>query len=110
MAAQYALRKSTNGQTYFNLLAGNNEVILTSEMYTTKVSAQNGITSVKANSPTDSRYQRLRSSDDKYYFVLRAANQEVIGRSEMYNSQAGMENGISSCKVNGPSAPVVDLT
>lgn len=110
MAARYALRKSTNNQYYFNLHAGNNEVILTSEMYTTKSGAQNGIESVRTNSPIDSRYQRLISSNSKYYFVLRAANNQVIGRSEMYNSPAGRDSGISSCKTNGPKAPVDDQT
>ena len=38
-----------DGQYYFTLLADNNEIIATSEMYTTKQNCQNGIESVKNN-------------------------------------------------------------
>ena len=50
MTAKYDLKKSSDGQFMFNLKAGNGEVILTSELYTTKASAENGIKSVRTNS------------------------------------------------------------
>lgn len=110
MAAQYKLQKSANGQFFFSLLAGNNEKILASEQYKAKDSALKGIESVKANSPNDARYERKTSSDGKFYFVLKAANGEPIGRSEMYNSERNMEKGIEAVKRVGPTAEVNDLT
>jgi hypothetical protein len=85
-------------------------VILTSERYTTKGSAKNGIDSVKTNAPLDDQYERLTSKSDQPYFTLKAANNEVIGRSEMYSSTGAMENGIASVQKNAPVAPVKDLT
>ncbi len=41
----------------FNLRAGNGQVILTSERYTTKAAALNGIESVRTNAPVDDRYE-----------------------------------------------------
>ncbi len=110
MTAQYILSKSTNFQYYFNLTAENNEKILTSEMYVSKDGAMGGIKSVKANSPFDTRYARLISNDGKYYFLLKAANNETIGRSETYNTQQARENGIQAVKKVGPTAPVKDQT
>ncbi len=110
MPAQYILRKSTNNQYYFNLTAENNEIILTSETYLSKDGAKGGIQSVRQNSPNDSRYARLTSSDGKFYFLLRAANNETIGRSETYNSQQARENGIQAVKRVGPTAPINDQT
>ncbi|HBR2370888.1 TPA: DUF1508 domain-containing protein, partial [Klebsiella pneumoniae] len=46
MAGWFELDKSSNGQYKFVLKAGNGEIILTSELYTTKSSAENGIASV----------------------------------------------------------------
>ncbi|EGR3965984.1 YegP family protein [Vibrio cholerae] len=46
---KYELKKSSNNQFYFVLKATNGQVIATSEMYTTKQNAINGIESVKAN-------------------------------------------------------------
>ena len=110
MPAQYVLRKSTNNQYYFNLTAENNEKILASELYLSKSGALQGIQSVKDNSPIDSRYTKLTSSDGKYYFRLKAANNETIGTSEMYNTQQARENGIQAVKRVGPTAPINDQT
>jgi len=109
MSAHYSLNKS-GSQFHFSLKAGNNETILSSEMYASKAGAENGIASVKQNSSIDARYTRLESRDKKPYFTLKAANGEVIGTSEMYSSTGARDNGIASCKTNGPTAPTVDKT
>ena len=53
MAAKYVLKKTSDGQFMFNLKAENGEIILTSERYKAKDGANNGIESVKTNSPDD---------------------------------------------------------
>lgn len=83
---------------------------MSSEGYTTKQSCQNGIAAVKANAPYDSRYDRRRSTNAQYYFVLKSSNGEVVGTSEMYTTEYGRENGISAVKRDAPAAPVEDLT
>jgi uncharacterized protein YegP (UPF0339 family) len=50
MAGKFVLKRSGD-QYMFNLKAGNGEIIATSERYTTKDSALNGIQSVKDNAP-----------------------------------------------------------
>jgi len=111
----YFLKKTVAGQFHFNLRASNNEVILTSESYTSKQSATAGIESVRTNSALDSRYEK-RTSTPKApslgspYFVLKAANGEVIGTSEMYSSEQARDRGIAACKKEGPSSPTSDQT
>ena len=51
MAGKFVIKKSTTGY-YFVLKAGNGETIATSEGYTTKAAAKNGIDSVKENART----------------------------------------------------------
>jgi uncharacterized protein YegP (UPF0339 family) len=109
--SKFELKKTADDQFMFNLVAvPPGEIILTSERYTQKASAQNGIESVKENALLDERYERKESKSGEPYFVLKAANHEVIGRSEMYSSQAAMENGIASVKKNVQVANIVDLT
>lgn len=48
---KFELKTAKDGQFYFNLTAKNGQVIATSEMYTTKDAALNGIDSVKQNAP-----------------------------------------------------------
>lgn len=110
MSARYELFKATNSHFYFRLRAGNSQIILQSEGYLQKSGAENGIQSVRENSPFDSRYKRLTSNRNKPYFTLTALNGQVIGVSEEYETTQGRENGILSVKQNGPTAPVVDLT
>lgn len=110
MAGKFELKNASSGKFMFNLKAGNNQVILTSELYPTKAAAQIGIASVKTNAPLDSRYEKKTSTKGEPYFVLKAGNGEVIGKSEMYSSLSAMQNGITSVKTNAPGAEVIDST
>ncbi len=110
MSGQFVISQAKNGKFVFNLKAGNGEVILTSQMYEAKASAQQGIASVKTNAPLDERYERATSTNGKPYFNLKAANGQVIGTSELYSSATAMEGGIASVKKNAPGAAVTDQT
>jgi uncharacterized protein YegP (UPF0339 family) len=110
VAGKFELKKAKDGQFYFNLKADNGQTILKSEMYKAKSGAQNGIESVKKNSASDERYERRESKKAEPYFVLLAANKQVIGQSIMYSSMAAMETGINSAKTDGPGASIDDLT
>ena len=108
MAAKFEIKKSAGEQFMFNLKAANGEIILTSETYRQKRSAEEGIASVKANAGDDSRFERKTAKDDSPYFVLKAANGEIIGKSEMYSSVAAMEKGIASVAKNATDAEILD--
>lgn len=99
-------KSDKNNQYYFNLKAGNHEIILQSEGYLNKAGAENGVDSVKTNSQFDSKYHRLTAKDGQFYFNLTAGNGQVIGTSEMYVSKSGMENGIASVMTNAPAAEI----
>lgn len=105
---KYVITKRANGEYQFNLKADNGQVILASEGYVAKSSCENGIESVKKNSPDDARYEKNTSKNGKYYFNLKAGNGQIIGSSEMYESTAGRDNGIESVKKNGPTATTTD--
>ena len=109
MPTHFDLKRS-GAQFMFNLKAGNGEIVLTSERYTTKQSAQGGIASVKLNAPSDARYRRLTAANGLPYFTLTAANGETIGTSETYSSSTARDSGISWVKLNAPGAPTIDNT
>ncbi|OJV52457.1 MAG: hypothetical protein BGO31_07340 [Bacteroidetes bacterium 43-16] len=48
---RYDKKTSSNGKQYFNLIAGNGQVIGTSEQYESSAGMNTGIASVKANAP-----------------------------------------------------------
>lgn len=47
MAGKFEIDKASNGQYIFRLKAGNGEIILSSEQYTSKGACENGVDSVK---------------------------------------------------------------
>ena len=100
----FVISKRKNGEFQFVLKAGNGQVILASEGYTTKAACENGIESVKKNAQTDARFDRLGAKNGKPYFNLKATNGQIIGTSEMYESVAACENGIASVAKNAPDA------
>ena len=107
---KFVITQRVNKEYQFNLKADNGEIILMSEGYVQKSSCHKGIDSVKINSQDDSRYDRRVTVNSKDYFVLKAGNGEIIGKSQYYSSKASMEVGISSVKINAPTAEVIDET
>lgn len=104
--AKFVTSVRANGEFQFNLVAGNGQTILSSEGYSSKAGCDNGIESVRKNSQDDARYERKTAANGKSFFNLKATNGQVIGTSQMYESEAGMENGIASVKTNAPAATV----
>lgn len=104
----HVFQSAKNNQFYFNLKAANGEIILQSEGYLQRGSAHTGVQSVKVNAPYDARYVKRYSSDNRPYFVLKAVNGQVIGRSQMYSSIDACNKGIQAVKSAAPNASVVD--
>ncbi|MGE4219032.1 MAG: YegP family protein [Alphaproteobacteria bacterium] len=110
MAGKFELYTDKAGEFRFRLKASNGQVILASEGYKQKASAQNGIDSVRKNAPNDASYERKETKAGGYMFNLLAANKQVIGTSESYTTAAARDNGIRSVQTNAPGAALDDQT
>ena len=120
MAGKFVVITAKNGEFTFNLKASNGEVILTaSETYTTMSACENGIASVKKNSSANiedqtrsetqkhPKYELYKDKAGEYRFRLKAANGEIIGKSEGYKAKASAKKGIASIAKNAPDATIV---
>ncbi len=119
---KFIIKKTKSEQYVFNLLAGNNQVICTSETYKALDSAKNGIASVKSNcgsaveDQTVEGYEALKNPKYELYtdkagefrFRLKAANGQIIAVSEGYKAKKGALNGIDSIQRNAPEAEIVE--
>ena len=110
MAGKFELKQTDSGKFNFTLKAGNGQVILVSQTYASKDSAEAGIESVRNNAADDARYERKETKAGKHMFNLKAGNSQVIGTSESYESTQARNNGIASVKKNAPDAKIVDQT
>ena len=116
---KYVITLSPKGKYHFNLVAGNGEIILSSQMYASQRGALKGIKSVTANAPianlvdltakkvvpaANPKFEIFQGKDEKFYFRLVAKNAKAIGSSEGYNDLTACKNGIKSVKKNAASA------
>ena len=110
MAGKFELKKGKTGKFSFNLKSGNGQVVFTSQTYDSKRSATAGINSVKKNAGNAAAFERKKSTKGQPYFVIKATNGQVIGKSQMYANDVSMEKGVKSVMTNAPSADTTDLT
>lgn len=110
MAAKFVLKRAGKAKFTFNLKAPNGQIILTSETYASKDSAMKGIESVRKNAGKAGNFETQLAKNGQSFFVLKAANKEVIGHSEMYRSASSVGKGIASVKANARLARLEDLT
>ena len=104
---KFVISTRKNDEFQFNLLAGNGQVILSSEGYKTKAACLNGVESVKRNA-AEGRFESKTASNGKFHFVLKATNGQIIGTSQMYEAESGCTNGIESVTKNAPDATTDD--
>lgn len=109
MAGKFEIYQDKAGEYRFRLKASNGRNILASEGYKTKASCMNGVESVKTNAPNDARYESKQSTSGKFMFNLKAANHQVIGTSQLYETAPSRDNGIESVKKHAPAASVVEV-
>lgn len=111
--ARFAVNETDGGEFYFNLVAGNGQVIGTSETYVSSANAKKGVTAVQralatpttgAADDSGARFETFTGADSKSYFRLRADNGEIILQSQGYSSKSAAQGGIDTVKKNGIDA------
>ena len=110
MAGKFEVYKDKGGEFRFRLKAGNGETVLSSEGYSSKASAMNGIKSVQTNAGDPKSFEATETAGREFRFNLRAKNKQVIGTSENYRSASGRDNGIAAVGRAANGAKVVDLS
>jgi uncharacterized protein YegP (UPF0339 family) len=110
LAGVYELKHNDKGEYSFVLKAANGQVVLRSQQYASRATAMAGIASVQTNSGSAERYEKLDASDGRCYFNLKAANQQVVGTSQMYTTTSARDDGIASVMSNGPGATTTEPT
>jgi uncharacterized protein YegP (UPF0339 family) len=91
------LWKTDGGQFYFHVVSGNGRTLLTSEGYTSRTGALNGLLSVLENGVDPAMYQLNQTSSGRYNLHLRAANYESIAFTQAYSTKSSAKRAITSC-------------
>jgi hypothetical protein len=91
------LWQSTDGQWRFHVVSGNGRTLLTSEGYTSRTGALNGVLSVLDNGVDPAQYQLNQTANGKWNLRLRAGNYEVIAFTQAYSTKSNATRAIKSC-------------
>lgn len=94
-AGKFNLWQSTDGQWRFNLKSGNGATLLTSEGYSSRTAAINGVLSMQNNGVDPAMYQ-VRQTATGHILHLMAANHESIGFSQVYKTKSSATRAITS--------------
>ena len=117
---KFVWKTSKTGKFTFNLVAGNGQVIATSEKYNAKDSCLNGIEAVRKIATahvedqtvagykeiTNPKYEVYVDKAGEFRFRLKARNGETVAASEGYKAKASCMAGIESVGKNAPDAAV----
>ena len=119
---KFVLSEAKNGFK-FNLVAGNGEVIASSQVYKTVATAKKGIASVSANAPiakienqtdkefkpeTNPKFEVYKDKKGEFRFRLKAKNGQIIVTGEGYSKLDGCLKGIASVQKNAKDAKIVE--
>ncbi len=116
MAGKFVIKKTKSGGYRFNLVAGNGQVIATSETYSGLDGCKNGVESVRKNcaAPVEDqtkegfeklshpKYEVYKDKAGEFRFRLKAKNGEIIATGEGYKAKDSCLNGIASIGKNAP--------
>ena len=117
---KFVLSQTPNGYK-FNLVAGNGEVIATSQVYKSAATAKKGIASVAATAPVanienqtvkdfkaavNPKFEVYKDKKGEFRFRLKAKNGQIIATGEGYSKVDSCLKGIASVQKNAKEAKV----
>ncbi|WBU88893.1 YegP family protein [Cellulophaga omnivescoria] len=91
------VKKEDNTFT-FSLKTKNNVVLLHGNSFNTKEELNSAIKEIMPSINSLNVFERKTAYNGKFLFNLKTLNGKVIGKSQFYSSEAGMENGIKNLK------------
>lgn len=82
----------------FVVKSSSGKVLLESVQFPDSKSIENAIEDIKDVDLPTRRFERKTNFEGKFLFTLKSNEGSVVGNSGLYNSEAGMENGIKNLK------------
>lgn len=104
----FLLKKSPDGFYSFSLHTENDVALLDSVNFESRKEAEDAIESMRTIASFSSRYNQKHTTDNHYFFELKAANDKIMGTSKYYASQSTLELDIDTVMHLAPQANIVD--
>ena len=92
---KFQLIKESAKAYFVKLVASNGQVLLVSQKYASKQSAQNGLESIK-NAVTNQNFTVFRDKQNRYQYKLYSSNKQLIVSGETYPQRASCVSSVQS--------------
>jgi uncharacterized protein YegP (UPF0339 family) len=95
-AGKFDLWQASDAQWHFHLKSGNGSILLTSEAYSSRTAAINGVLSTTGNGIDPNQYQVVAAANGDVLHLV-AGNNEIISFSQVYSTKSSATRAITSC-------------
>jgi uncharacterized protein YegP (UPF0339 family) len=109
MSGVFEVYRDSKREHRFRLKAPNGQTLLSGEGYRSKAGCMNGIKSVKENCKIAERFETYQDKVGKHRFRLKAANGQIIGVGEAYESESNLKDGMESVRRWASDAEVKEV-
>ena len=104
---KWVIKKKSEEDYIWNLIANNGEIILASESYSTVAGAKSGLVNIKESIYQD-RFQIHSDKNDHFFFKLKNGANKLQGMGQVYSTKQSAKNSIESVKRFCDAAEVVE--
>ncbi|MEL6917753.1 MAG: YegP family protein [Bacteroidota bacterium] len=102
------IKKEKDNTYQFHLKTTGGRVLLKSVHFSTKADVEKVVTNLSPLMENQSVFERKTNHNGKFLFKLKDSAGRIIGNSQLYGSEAGMENGIKNLKNRIASLPLTN--
>ena len=89
---------------YFKLVDKYDQLIMTSEGYSSAGLRDKAIAAVKLYSGYDEHFERSSTPGGKWFYTLRGSDYKILGTSRMYSTSGELEDAIAELRSLAPKA------
>jgi len=105
---KFIIRTGKHHQFFFDLKAETGEIILSSEAFHTKAACNTGIQALKTVVRDDNKFERMKSADDHFYFVINGTNGKPIAKSVLFDNPTERNAAIKCLEVEAHNAITIE--
>ena len=87
---------TTNSGHRFQIKSKSDSILLISEEFHSKTDLDNTLSKLNTLQISRGNFERKTNHQGKFLFNLKDGNGSLLGTSRLYDSEAGMENGIKN--------------
>jgi uncharacterized protein len=105
----FEMLTAQDGKIRIRLIGSRGELLLQHSGFQNKVAAIQGIDRVMRYGALASRFVKRETAQNQFYFELKSPNGRIVGRSVLYHSKQGRDNGLIAVRRAVQNGKVLDL-